>query len=191
MDTVAMGVARGKMLDIGCGRAKFHPEAVGVDCYRLAGVDVIANLDRPPYPLPAKSFDYVHASHVMEHLHNTVEVMEEIHRLLKPGGHALIRVPHYSGQMAYCNPQHVRFFSLGSFDCFSGDTPEYSAKRFEIVKKELHWSCVSLKGKQKAVTALVNKTLTFLGNVNPRICERYWIYWVGGFEEMDILLKKA
>lgn len=178
-----------RMLDLGCGRVKFNPNAVGVDCHRMEGVDVVTDLNSLPYPFSDESFDYIHASHILEHLENTIKVMEEIYRILRPSGRVLIRTPHFSNQMAYCHPQHIRFFSLGSFDCFSGDNPEYTKAKFVVEKKELHWSCVSLKNK-KVITEVLNRILNFLGNLNNRICERYWIYWVGGFEELEVVLRK-
>jgi SAM-dependent methyltransferase len=39
------------------------------------------------------SFDLVYASHVLEHIPNDLDALREIHRVLKPGGAAILPVP--------------------------------------------------------------------------------------------------
>lgn len=61
-------------------RARFRPEQV----LSLAGDAV---------PLPADSLDYVTALDVLEHVPDDAAVVRGFHRLLKPGGHAVVTVP--------------------------------------------------------------------------------------------------
>ena len=42
---------------------------------------------------PDESFDYFISNHVLEHVPNDAEAMQEIYRVLKPGGSALLQVP--------------------------------------------------------------------------------------------------
>lgn len=43
-----------------------------------------------------KSFDIVHANQVIEHLHDTDNFLSEIHRILKPGGYAVLSTENLS-----------------------------------------------------------------------------------------------
>ncbi len=55
------------------------------------GVAVQADLTRMPFP--SQSFDCVYCSHVLEHVPEDGRAMAELHRVLRPGGWALIQVP--------------------------------------------------------------------------------------------------
>lgn len=93
-----------KVLDIGCGDGAFLKraaqigwEAWGVEpdakaAGRLSGFKVLQG-SLPNIPLPNASFDYITLSHVIEHLHDPVAALKEIHRLLKPGGQVWIATP--------------------------------------------------------------------------------------------------
>jgi SAM-dependent methyltransferase len=56
--------------------------------------DIICNLDTDKLKmLDDASQDYVIASHVLEHMADPIGLLDEIHRVLKPGGIALILLP--------------------------------------------------------------------------------------------------
>ena len=48
-------------------------------------------------PIEPASYDAVFASHVIEHLANPIGALRRWRRLVKPGGHILLVVPHYEG----------------------------------------------------------------------------------------------
>lgn len=89
-------VSTQKILDIGCGhkpyRRFFHSHYYGVDVVPLPDVDYVA----PAWHIPvdSASFDGVVLNQSLEHITKTVETIAEIKRILKPGGKALISVPH-------------------------------------------------------------------------------------------------
>ena len=60
----------------------------------------------------------MHAQDVIEHLSDTIRVMEEIHRISRNGARVHITVPHFSSANAYTDPTHCRLFSYFSFDYF-------------------------------------------------------------------------
>lgn len=107
----------GKGLDIGYkGSVKdaepVLPSAIGVD------------MDYPGYngsilPFPDSSQDYVFASHVLEHIYNPIETIEEWFRVLKTGGYLVICVPHkylYEKKLdlpSQYNEDHKRFYTPG------------------------------------------------------------------------------
>ena len=104
-----------KALDIGCGGRKL-PGAVGIDRLGLPGVDIIHDLDALPWPVADSCYDLVLANHFLEHVPDTLGTLGEIHRILKPGGRAVIQVPYFRSLDAVVDPTHVRFFASQSLD---------------------------------------------------------------------------
>lgn len=47
-------------------------------------------------PFADRAFDVVLCNHVLEHVENDIRAMEEIHRVLKPGGFAILQVPFFA-----------------------------------------------------------------------------------------------
>jgi SAM-dependent methyltransferase len=106
-----------RILDIGCGTSKTEG-AIGIDIVPLPAIDVLADAGRPPYPFADNSFGAVYMLDVIEHLPDTIGVMEEIFRIARPGAHVYIRVVNWNHRYAAMDPTHVRFFTENSFDFF-------------------------------------------------------------------------
>lgn len=111
----------GLKLNVGCGR-NILPGWVNIDAQKLEGVDCVVDLDRcidNPLPFENDSVDEFLLSHVLEHLHEPLALMQELHRVAKPGAKMTIRVPYGSSDDAYEDPTHVRPYFIGSFAYFS------------------------------------------------------------------------
>ncbi len=121
-----------RILDVGCGVRK-QPGSIGLDRNPASRADVIADLDRFPYPFADSSFDRITAIHVIEHLSDVIRAMEEFHRLLCPGGIVRIETPHYTDFSSFCDPTHKSHLTSFSFRYFGedhGGFGYYSAARF-------------------------------------------------------------
>jgi len=128
------------VLDIGCGKRKISPDAVGIDLSPDSAADHIWDLDRYPWPLPDNQFDRVHMSHVIEHLDDPMRAMAEVHRVAREGADILVVTPHFSSHNSYIDPTHKRHLAARSFEYFTGDDfPSFAGApfRFEIVSVEL------------------------------------------------------
>ena len=104
-------------LDLGCGkrpRSGFY----SVDHLDMDGVDVVADLNKPLHLLPNDCSEYIFSRHTLEHIHELLPLMREIHRITKSDGTVEIIVPHFSNVYGYSDPTHVRFFSLYSMYYF-------------------------------------------------------------------------
>ena len=152
-------------LNIGAGPLKIEG-AVNLDIDPGLEPDVVHDLTQFPYPFEDNTFDYVHCSKVIEHLLDTIPVMEEIGRITKPGGLVYVAVPHFASGMACGDPTHVSFFSTTTFKNFYA-VGKYmkSGVRFPLVRLELHFSKIyKLFG------------LHWFANRAPHFYEDHWAY---------------
>lgn len=116
-DTEPEDIPKELKLVLGCGI--FHkPGWTNLDIVPCEGVDVVHDLNVFPYPFSTSQFRYIYAQHVLEHLNDMVSVMNEIHRILKPGGRIEIIVPYYKSKNAFTDPTHKQFFTEHSMDYF-------------------------------------------------------------------------
>ncbi len=119
-------------LDVGCGLNKY-PGSIGIDNNPATNADVLADLDRFPYPFRDNSFDHLRAIHVIEHVADVIRTMEEFHRLVRPGGAVVIETPHYTDFSSFCDPTHrwhLNSFSFRYFGESHGGFGYYSRARF-------------------------------------------------------------
>lgn len=98
------------------------PGWINLDVVPLPGVDIVADLERcaeTPIPLEDNSVDEFLLSHVLEHIHATLPLMQDLHRIAKPGAVATVRLPHGASDDGWEDQTHVRTFFPNSFGYFS------------------------------------------------------------------------
>lgn len=108
-------------LNVGCGR-NVQEGWVNLDSAALPGVDIVCDLDNlrtSRIALPDGSVERFLLSHVIEHIRDSLGLMQELWRLALPGAIAEIRVPHGGSDDAWEDPTHVRAYFPGSFGYFS------------------------------------------------------------------------
>lgn len=101
-----------RLLDCGCGNGDFTrriAEIIGTS--HLYGIEYLSRPDpasdsslqivnsdlNDRFPFEDESFDVIHANPVIEHLHETDLFIEEVYRVLKKGGSAIISTPNLVG----------------------------------------------------------------------------------------------
>jgi SAM-dependent methyltransferase len=132
-----------KSLDLGCGFRPKNPfnaeELYGIDILALDIKDFefkMADLNIEPIPYPDNYFDYVTAFDFIEHVPRLlyvdgkarnpfIEIMNEIYRVLKPGGVFKAHTPHYPHPEAFTDPTHINIITDKSVDYFTNHTEEF------------------------------------------------------------------
>jgi SAM-dependent methyltransferase len=79
--------------------------------------DVVFDLETP-WPLVEESFDFILASHVLEHIHDATHFMSEAWRVLRLGGTLVVLVPGVQDSF-WNDPTHVRPYTTTSFELYS------------------------------------------------------------------------
>lgn len=177
------------ILDLGCGDKKVLG-AFGIDAIRLQGVDLVHNLEITPYPLPDNCADVIYLNHVLEHFTDPLPIMEEVWRLARPKGTVKIRTPHYSGIYAWKDPTHRRAFTSQSFYYFGENNYSYyTTARFHVAVVRLKYY---MEGEEKYLPKLHRfwgRAVQWLLDHHPTFSERFFSYWVGGIDELQVTLE--
>jgi SAM-dependent methyltransferase len=122
-----------RTLDLGCGLAPKNPfqaqEVFGVDVRADTAAQIAkADLVIEPIPYADDSFDFVTAHDFIEHVPRVVyaptrrnafiELMNEVYRVLKPGGLFLSVTPAYPHAAVFSDPTHVNIITEDTFRCY-------------------------------------------------------------------------
>ncbi len=153
----------GRILDVGCGRGVLLKEladrgfksygfevnpsaAVGVD----PRIEMRIGDDLRDVEYPSGFFDQVIIWHVLEHVSDPRATIEEIHRILKPGGEIVVAVPNFSSLQSRWSgpawfhldlPRHLHHFpadGLAKLLAESGFRVE-SAHHFSLRQNPYGW----------------------------------------------------
>lgn len=131
-----------KTLDLGCGARPKNPfnadEFYGVDVRdNLEGNIKSADLIIEPIPFADEMFDFVTAFDFIEHIPRVVyvphrrnafiELMNEIYRVLKPGGMFLSMTPAYPHAVAFRDPTHVNIITEETFPMYFDDDKRWAS----------------------------------------------------------------
>ena len=126
-------------LDIGCGTKPRNPFGATT----LHGIDIREDLEKnikyadltiEKIPYPDQSFDFITAYDFIEHVPRIlylperrfpfIELMNEIHRTLKPNGIFLSHTPIYPFSPAFRDPTHVNIITEETFPMYFDDTTQ-------------------------------------------------------------------
>ena len=116
----------GRIIELGGGK---NPVSWVNEHYDLPEWDA----DNNPIPVDDNSVDTLYAMYILEHIDRPIKLIREIDRVLKPGGHANIVVPHAMAPMAFDDPDHRSFWIEKSWRAMF-DNPYYekNAKEWNL-----------------------------------------------------------
>lgn len=164
-----------EILDVGCGSGALLLDMHGAGFRSLTGIDAFVEGDTSPAPgvriikAPldrfSGSFDLVMLHHSLEHMPNQREQMVHIHRMVRPGGTCMIRVPlasshawrHYGVNWVQLDaPRHFYLHTvesmrlLGKEARFDLEAVDFDSNNFQFVGSELYARDIPLQDAMKA-----------------------------------------
>ncbi|MFZ6849237.1 class I SAM-dependent methyltransferase [Undibacterium sp. RuRC25W] len=152
--------AAGAVLDVGCGSSPYrflfsaqHTSYTGLDIvdaekFDYRNSDIVA-FDGTHIPFPDASFDAVLCTEVLEHVQHYQTLVDEIHRVLKPGGHLIVTVP-WSARFHYIPYDFFRY------------TPSSLAHMFK------QFQCLRITPRGTDITSIIAKLLViWFRNIAP------------------------
>jgi len=110
-DRVRVAGVEPTALDLGCGEQPQYPQNIGVDLRPTPSVHVLADLSGG-IPFATATVDRVYAVHLLEHLIDFLPLVDECHRVLRPGGILHVMSPWWRHVNSVADPTHVRFLDV-------------------------------------------------------------------------------
>jgi len=131
------GYIRGAVLDFGCGNRSyeylFNAEGIiGLDIQKSghdhSNENIDVYYDGNTLPFQNDSFDSILSIEVFEHVFNIDTILNELYRVLKPGGNILISIP-------FVWEEHEQPFDFGRYTSF-GIRYLLEKQGFKVIKSE-------------------------------------------------------
>ena len=182
------GKTTGQLLDIGAGTGAFASfmkehgwQVTGLEPDQAAreGAFAINKMSLLPsdelFKLPPESFDAITLWHVLEHVHQLHEYLEQIKTLLKSSGRIFIAVPNYISAdaesykeywAAYDVPRHLYHFSPKSMQVILDRHQMQIEKNVPMWFDSFYVSMLSEKYKRRGITLIRGGIKGFTSNVN-------------------------
>ena len=128
---------------------------------------MVHDLNVVPWPFPSDAFEEVFAYDVLEHVHDVVRALEEIHRVCRPSARVHITVPHFSSANAFTDVTHRHWFGWNSFAPY---TTEHELDHYSRARFARRTTRISF------YASLVNRIVFRLANRWPERYERRWAW---------------
>ncbi len=112
------------IINLGSGTKKISEETINLDFYPFVNVDIVA--DATKLPLADQSVDIVINEFMLEHIEAPDKVVDEIVRIIKPGGHVYLTVPFVAS--FHSSPDDFYRWSKQGLRCLMKDFEEIECK---------------------------------------------------------------
>ncbi len=205
----------GDMLEVGCGEGR------GIE-YLLPSVKSYSAIDKiesaiedlrrrfptgnfvagnlPPLPYPDSAFDSIVSFQVIEHIQDDAFFLKEIHRVLRPGGVALLTTPNRPQSLSR-NPWHIReytsdelielarrFFPSVEMKGVSGNSKvmAYHDKNRDSVSRIMRWDILDLQHRLPA--AMLRIPYDLLNRLNRKKLQKNSDGLVTGITAEDYII---
>lgn len=177
LDTLMNSLKPGDLaLSIGGGPMRVHEALVNLNIGPFPNVDIVADAHSLPYS--SGCVDAIHCEAVLEHVRTPVKVVEEMLRVLKPGGRVYACTPFLQNYHGY--PNHFQNFTL------TGHCALFEDRGFRIIE-----SGVAV-GPMVALTDMASTLAAEFAPAHLRNLA-YWFVRLGGLvvRPLDIWMNRA
>ncbi len=157
-----------KRLNLGCGH-EILDGYINLDRAALEGVDVVHDLAQLPLPFPNQEFDEILCNNILEHV-QYIDVLRELHRIMKPGGRLKICVPHFTSRDNFIDPTHIKRFSFKTFEFFVKNSSFGRNYYFDFAFSSLDKVWLTYR---KGIPFFYNYLVDKVINANPNIMNFY------------------
>lgn len=170
-----------RFLDIGCATGlllNHMKENMNFETYGVEICEDSASYARENYGLniynkplidigfPDNHFGVIHFSHLIEHVPNPSALLKEVHRILMPGGYAIITTPnldgifskYYKENWRAVMPQHLWLFSKSTLSKYIVDIG------FKVIK-DLSWGSIPVEKKPVRIIKMLSDKFVKKANV--------------------------
>ena len=121
------------VIELGCGGRKRYPGSIGIDAIDSDAVDLLGDAIEVQRALPSGIARLVTSAHFLEHVADPGLMIDEMNRLLAPGGEIEIIVPHFANPYYHSDPTHLNGVGFGLYTmsyyardaCFRRQVPGY------------------------------------------------------------------
>ena len=181
----ATGKSTGQILDVGCGTGAFLATMQHAD-WKCSGIEPEENARKKAqelyglqvmkenefYNFPSEAFDAITLWHVLEHVHDLHPYIQQLRKLLAPGGKLFIAVPNYTSAdekiyheywAAYDVPRHLYHFPPKAMEQLMDKHGLKIEKMKPMWYDSMYVSMLSEQyktGSQHPVRALINGTVS-------------------------------
>ena len=131
-----------RALEIGPGKDPVSKDWDLLDMVDRPNLTYKHDLRKLPLPIENNTYDLVYMSHILEHIPwtKTIETLEEIRRILKPGGTVEIWVPDLAKLVgAYLNPERVKMDGWYKFNEEKDPVRWFNGRLFTYGPGEENW----------------------------------------------------
>ena len=108
-------------LELGCGPRKRYAGSIGIDAIDYENVDIVADATEALRAFPPASVDFITSSHFLEHVPDVGRFVDEMARVVRPGGRIEVVVPHFAHPYFSSDPTHTHRFGLYTFSYLAED----------------------------------------------------------------------
>jgi ubiquinone/menaquinone biosynthesis C-methylase UbiE len=131
-----------RKIEIGPGENSLGSDWEAMDMVPRPHVQIVHDIRELPYPIPDSVYDLVYMSHILEHIpwFQTIDCLQEIRRILKPGGVLEVWVPDLRKLvLAYLDPRLVPFDGWYKFNSERDPVKWFNGRLFTYGPGEENW----------------------------------------------------
>lgn len=176
-----------RILDLGCGNKK-RVGAIGLDINPKTCPDIVHDLNEFPYPFVDSTFEEIYVDNVLEHLNDVIKVMEELHRIARPGAQIKIDVPYFRAHWAFIDPTHKHFFTTQSFAYFDPDHTFNKLYPYSSAKFKIQRIVFNEEISERGLVGWVKNRIKTIANKHPGGYELYLSHFIP-LDEITFYLK--